>query len=85
MATKIVPKDEMRSFIERVMTKLGVVQSHAKSLADLLVAGDYRGHFSHGLNRLGMIIIKFIFHKYSIHLFIIYIFFKNNIFQKKST
>ena len=54
MASKIVPIDEMRSFIERVMTKLGVVKSHAESLADLLVTGDYRGHYSHGFNRLGM-------------------------------
>jgi hypothetical protein len=27
--------------------------SHARQLADTLIAGDYRGHYSHGLNRFG--------------------------------
>ncbi|CAH8435091.1 unnamed protein product [Heterobilharzia americana] len=28
--------------------------SHSDALSDVLVAGDYRGHYSHGLNRLEM-------------------------------
>lgn len=26
---------------------------HARSLAEVLVEGDHRGHYSHGLNRMG--------------------------------
>lgn len=29
-------------------------EKHAKLMADLLVSADYRGHFSHGMNRLEM-------------------------------
>jgi len=35
-----------------VMEKAGASGRHAGDLADLLVTADYRGHFSHGLNRL---------------------------------
>lgn len=31
-----------------------VPKKHAELMADLLVAADYRGHFSHGMNRLEM-------------------------------
>jgi len=31
----------------------GAAQEHAEQMADLLVAADYRGHYSHGLSRLG--------------------------------
>ncbi|VDN52885.1 unnamed protein product [Dracunculus medinensis] len=34
--------------------KSGCCKSHAKQLADVLVAADVRGHYSHGLNRLDM-------------------------------
>ncbi|KAK8786509.1 hypothetical protein V5799_023715 [Amblyomma americanum] len=50
----VVPKQEMEAFIVRCMRKVGTDQEHAESLAEVLVAGDYRGHFSHGLNRLQM-------------------------------
>lgn len=50
----LVAKDEMKSFIVRCMEKVGTDRVHAQTLADVLVAGDYRGHFSHGLNRLQM-------------------------------
>lgn len=36
------------------MIKAGVLKDHAKQLADVLVAADVRGHYSHGLNRLEM-------------------------------
>ena len=49
----IVPTEELRAFVVRCMTAVGVVKDHAKDLAELLVAADYRGHYSHGLNRLG--------------------------------
>ncbi|UJR30363.1 hypothetical protein I4U23_017898 [Adineta vaga] len=51
---KIVPKDELFSFIVRCMLKVGTRPSHAEVLADNLSMADYRGHYSHGLNRLDM-------------------------------
>lgn len=36
------------------MMKAGAAEDHARQLADVLVEGDIRGHYSHGLNRLGM-------------------------------
>lgn len=36
------------------MTSVGTPKPHAVALADVLVAADTRGHFSHGLNRLEM-------------------------------
>lgn len=35
------------------MTAVGTPEAHASALADVLVAADCRGHYSHGLNRLG--------------------------------
>ena len=32
---------------------VGAKDDHAKSLSSCLIAADHRGHFSHGLNRLG--------------------------------
>lgn len=50
---RLVEKAEMEGFMERCMLTVGTEVSHAKSLAACLIAADYRGHFSHGLNRLG--------------------------------
>jgi LDH2 family malate/lactate/ureidoglycolate dehydrogenase len=50
----LVEKNEMENFMERCMLAVGTKPDHAKSLATCLIAGDYRGHFSHGLNRLDM-------------------------------
>ena len=36
------------------MTSVGTAEKNAAYLADVLIAGDRRGHFSHGLNRLGI-------------------------------
>jgi Malate/L-lactate dehydrogenase len=44
---------EIRRFMIDSMTKVGTSEPHAADLADVLIAADYRGHFSHGLNRLG--------------------------------
>ena len=46
-------KDEMSNFMERCMLSVGTQKSHAQSLAECLITGDDRGHYSHGLNRLG--------------------------------
>lgn len=48
-----IANKEVKSFIERSMVAVGTKPSHATSLADNLTMADYRGHFSHGLNRLG--------------------------------
>lgn len=49
-----VRKREVKRFIIDCMVKVGTKESHATSLASNLVAADYRGHYSHGLNRLGI-------------------------------
>ena len=56
MAGKRVAKKEVSEFIKRCMRSVGTPDEHAASLADILITADYRGHFSHGLNRLGKII-----------------------------
>ena len=49
----LVEVGEVSGFIERCLVAAGAVQSHAASLASVLVHADVRGHYSHGLNRLG--------------------------------
>jgi len=51
-----VPVEEVRRFVVDSMVKVGTIEDHATALADVLVAADYRGHYSHGLNRLEMYI-----------------------------
>uniref|UniRef100_A0A914UGP4 Malate dehydrogenase n=1 Tax=Plectus sambesii TaxID=2011161 RepID=A0A914UGP4_9BILA len=48
----VVAKDEIVRFVVDCMTKTGANRSHATQLAEVLAAGDLRGHYSHGLNRL---------------------------------
>ena len=55
----VIDKDEMENFMVRSMLAAGAIEAHAKSLASCLIAGDYRGHFSHGLNRLGTFLLYF--------------------------
>ncbi|XP_022289695.2 uncharacterized protein LOC111101478 [Crassostrea virginica] len=50
----VVPEEELHSFVVRCMTAVGTNSQHASVLADLIVAADTRGHYSHGLNRLDM-------------------------------
>ncbi|XP_062588864.1 uncharacterized oxidoreductase YjmC-like [Saccostrea cucullata] len=50
----IVPEKELHSFVVRCMEAVGANSEHASVLADLIVAADTRGHYSHGLNRLDM-------------------------------
>ena len=51
--TKCIPLDVVKSFVKKCCIKSGAKEEHASDLADLLVAADHRGHFSHDLNRLG--------------------------------
>ncbi|XP_070827848.1 uncharacterized oxidoreductase YjmC-like [Chaetodon trifascialis] len=50
----LIKKAEVQSFIERCMIAVQTKPHHARSLAEVLVEGDYRGHYSHGLNRMDM-------------------------------
>ena len=49
----IVPRGEVKRFIVDCMSSVKTSFEHAEKLADNLCAADYRGHYSHGLNRLG--------------------------------
>lgn len=49
-----VSRPEIHDFMKRTMVAIGTNLKHAETLADVLVTGDYRGHFSHGLNRLDL-------------------------------
>jgi len=48
----VAPKEAKRFIIE-CMVAIGTEAKHGAALADTLVAADSRGHYSHGLNRLG--------------------------------
>ncbi|KAJ8343219.1 hypothetical protein SKAU_G00305480 [Synaphobranchus kaupii] len=50
----LIMQSEVQSFIERCMVAVGTKPGHATSLAEVLVEGDHRGHYSHGLNRMDM-------------------------------
>ncbi|XP_014472376.1 PREDICTED: uncharacterized oxidoreductase YjmC [Dinoponera quadriceps] len=51
---KVVPKDEAVRFIEDCMRKAGTKPEDAHVVAHHLMTADYRGHFSHGMNRMHM-------------------------------
>ena len=55
---KIVTTREVRRFITSCLRVAGGRDVQCEDLADILIAADYRGHFSHGLNRLGKIILN---------------------------
>ncbi|KAM9495185.1 LOW QUALITY PROTEIN: putative oxidoreductase YjmC [Clarias gariepinus] len=48
----LLKPSEVKEFIKQCMLAVGTKASHANSLADVLVEGDLRGHYSHGLNRM---------------------------------
>merc|ERR550519_1132179 len=50
----LVKRIEVKNFIERLMRAVGSRNDEATELAKVLVHSDYRGHFSHGINRLEM-------------------------------
>jgi len=49
----IVRVKDAKSFVEECMIAVGTKKPHAQSLASVLILADQRGHYSHGLNRLG--------------------------------
>lgn len=49
---KVVAVKEVFAFVKRCMTAAGAPEQHASAMADILVAADSRGIYSHGLNRL---------------------------------
>ncbi|KAJ8943985.1 hypothetical protein NQ314_009568, partial [Rhamnusium bicolor] len=50
------PVDEARRFMVDCFKAAGTPDDHAQIVADNLVEADYRGHYSHGMNRLEMYI-----------------------------
>ncbi|KAL7046887.1 hypothetical protein ACKWTF_002730 [Chironomus riparius] len=52
----LVPIEETRRFMTDCFLKSKCSPENAKAMADLLAEADYRGHFSHGMNRLEMYI-----------------------------
>eukprot|EP00794_Sanderia_malayensis_P008124 gene8124-8994_t len=50
----LVPAQRVFDFVKSCMLATEVDPTHATDLATLLVTADKRGHFSHGINRLGM-------------------------------
>ncbi|KAB0803492.1 hypothetical protein PPYR_00462 [Photinus pyralis] len=50
--SQVVSLQECRRFITECMIAVGVPECHANAQSDLLVEADYRGHYSHGMNRL---------------------------------
>lgn len=50
----VVSCDEVIRFIGDCMHKAGANQEDARVIAHHLMIADYRGHFSHGMNRMPM-------------------------------
>ncbi|KHN76802.1 Malate dehydrogenase [Toxocara canis] len=48
----VVAKKELRVFILDCLEAVGCDAIHGEQLADILIYSDYRGHYSHGINRL---------------------------------
>ena len=55
---KCVPVADVESFVERCMRAVGTDQHHCTALAQVLCAADVRGHLTHGLHRLGKLILQ---------------------------
>lgn len=49
----VVPLQEAKRFLKDCLMAVNTSEEAAEQLAEVLVAADYRGHYSHGLNRLG--------------------------------
>ena len=54
MAGKVIPIREVRHFITGCLASAGGRPNSCTDLAEILIAADTRGHYSHGLNRLEM-------------------------------
>lgn len=48
-------------FITECLEAAGTPRKHAEAMADLLSEADHRGHFSHGMNRLGKVFLLELF------------------------
>lgn len=48
----VTPIDEAKKFLINCFESVGTCRENAEIIADNLVEADYRGHYSHGLNRL---------------------------------
>ena len=51
-----VSVEEHRALVTHVLTGLGVPEAAARDQAELLLEGDLRGHASHGIRRLDMLV-----------------------------
>ena len=49
---RVAPKKEVMRFVKECMCKAGTTTEDAEIVAHHLMYADYRGHFSHGINRL---------------------------------
>ena len=64
----VIKPSEVFEFCCRCMNSVGTKPEHSKALANVLLAADYSGHYSHGLNRLGILThYKLINSKYTIN------------------
>ncbi|KAL2740656.1 putative oxidoreductase YjmC-like [Vespula squamosa] len=50
----VVPKEEVVRFIAECLCQVGTLKEDAYAVGCHLMTSDYRGHFSHGMNRLQM-------------------------------
>ncbi|CAB03073.1 Malate dehydrogenase [Caenorhabditis elegans] len=48
----VISKEKLDSFVLECLAKAGCTGDHAQQLAETLLCSDYRGHYSHGINRL---------------------------------
>lgn len=53
MEKSAVAVDEVKNFIIRCMLAVKTPLASAELVAEVLSTADYRGHYSHGINRLG--------------------------------
>ncbi|XP_044744357.1 uncharacterized oxidoreductase YjmC-like [Coccinella septempunctata] len=54
--TPLIPIPEVKRFIFDCMRAVGTPDDYSQQMAEILADADYRGHFSHGMNRLAMYI-----------------------------
>ncbi|XP_060530052.1 uncharacterized oxidoreductase YjmC-like [Cylas formicarius] len=52
----VIPLEEVRRFVEDCFKAVGTTSENASTVATNLVEADYRGHYSHGINRLNLYI-----------------------------
>ena len=75
-----VPIQVAKRFIKECIAAAGGTTSHATDMADLLVAADHRGHFSHGLNRRGKFLARLLVACVLVAYFVVYLLRQHNVF-----